>query len=246
MYDLKICLMFFATSVLKKNFTCKKNQKSEANMSKSIYSLLLSDDVVQQLDEVAASRGLSRSAVIDAILAEYTGVSNGDEKMRNVWQEMEKLLARTHTMHFVNNAQTNLAQIVTTLPFKYSPKIRYQLELSNKDDRICAITLNTRTQNPLLTTAFDNFYQRLAVLERQYLNNVSARYGNGKYVSVLFGSRNEPTDIACDVLEYVVTLDGMLRSWLNGDEQTVVNLFADYVAKHHGNRLSDDDSYLLR
>ncbi len=214
-------------------------------MSKSIYSLLLSDEVVHQLDMLAATRGLSRSAVIDAILADYAGVSNGDEKMRSVWQEMEKMLARTHTMHFVNNAQTNLAQIVTTLPFKYSPKIRYQLELSGKNDRICAITLNTRTQNPLLTTAFNNFYERLAVLERQYLNNVSARFGNGKYVSVLYGNKNEPTNVACEILEYVVTLDGMLRSWLNGDEQTVVNLFADYVAKHHGNRLSSDDSYLI-
>lgn len=232
---------------LGKRFSEKKRKISleEEKMAKSIYSLLLNDDVIAAVDATAVKKNMSRSAMIDTILSEYVGLQTGDRRIRGIWQEMENMLSRTHTMHFVNNAQLNLAQIITTLPFKYSPKIRYQLELSCSNSGICAISLNTRTQNKLLSVAFDNFYQRLATLEKQYLNNVTARYGNGKYVSVLRVSGNDLTRTACDILEYVVTLDGMLRAWIGGDENTVAMLFAEYAEKHICNRLGNDNSYLL-
>lgn len=214
-------------------------------MSKSIYSLLLSDDVVAAVDAMAAVRGLSRSAVVDSLLSECVGLQTGDVRMRNIWEEMDVMLARVSAMHFVNNAQINLAQIITSLPVKYSPKIRYQLELTEGERSVCAITLNTRTQNPLLTMAFDNFYQRLAALERQYLNNVTAHYGNGKYVSLLFVGGSDASQAAHEILEYVVTLDGMLRAWISGDETTVAELFAEYADSHRGNRLSSSNAYLL-
>lgn len=214
-------------------------------MSKGIYSLLLSDDVVAAVDAMAAVRGLSRSAVVDSLLSECVGLQTGDVRMRGIWDEMDAMLARVSAMHFVNNAQTNLAQIITSLPVKYSPKIRYQLELTDDERSACAITLNTRTQNPLLTMAFDNFYQRLAALEQQYLNNVTARYGNGKYVSLLYVGGSDSSQAAQEILEYVVTLDGMLRAWISGDESIVAELFAEYAERHRGNRLSSSNAYLL-
>ena len=40
-------------------------------MKKSVYSLVLSDDVVEAVDRAAYQNGLSRSAMVNQILADY-------------------------------------------------------------------------------------------------------------------------------------------------------------------------------
>ena len=42
-------------------------------MAKSIYSLLLDDDVIALVDRMAYAQGASRSALINRILAEHVG-----------------------------------------------------------------------------------------------------------------------------------------------------------------------------
>ena len=43
-----------------------------ADTDKNIYSLVLSDDVIDEIDSMARSAGLSRSAMVNQILAEKT------------------------------------------------------------------------------------------------------------------------------------------------------------------------------
>lgn len=202
-------------------------------MSKSIYSLLLTDDVAEAVGKVAAERNMSRSALIDAVLAEYVGVAHTDKLYRDVWKRMQGLFERMQTMSFVNNAQLSLAQVLTVLPFKYNPKVRYLLELSDQPHTVCTVTLNTRTQNPSLTAVLDTFYSRLAALEQRYLDDVGVVYGNGKYTCVLYGDNNDADKVAVEITEYVVTLDGMLRAYIGGDGELADKLFAEYVERHN-------------
>ena len=44
-------------------------------MAKSVYSLVLNDDVIELVDRVASANGLSRSNMIEKILALIAGVS---------------------------------------------------------------------------------------------------------------------------------------------------------------------------
>lgn len=205
----------------------------EKVMSKSIYSLLLTDNVIGALDRMAAKRNMSRSALIDEILSEHTGTANVDNMYRRVWQQTETLFDRMRTMQFVNNAQVSLAQVITSLPYKYNPKVRYCLELSDEPHTLCTITLSTRTQNPILSAVFGTFYRRLAQLEDMYLNNVGATYANGKYASVLYGDAADPEHTAAQIVEYIVTLDGMLRAYVCGDGDTSERLFVAYAARHN-------------
>lgn len=202
-------------------------------MAKSIYSLLLSDDAVRAIDRIASKRNMSRSAVIDEILSEHTGTANANNDFRKIWTEVEGLFARAETMHFVNNAQVNLAQVITSLPYKYNPKVRYMLELSDKPHTLCTITLNTRTQNPFLSAVFGTFYARLAQLEDRYLSNVSASVNGGKYVSVLYGEESDTADVSRQIVEYILTLDGMLRAFVCGDDDTTERLFVTYAMRHN-------------
>lgn len=202
-------------------------------MTKNIYSLLLSENSVRAIDKIAAKRNMSRSAVIDEILSRYTGTENSDNFFREIWSETESLFSRAETMKFVNNAQTNMAQVITSLPYKYNPKVRYTLELSDEPDVLCYVTLNTRTQNPLLSAVFGTFYARLAQLEDKYLDNVSAKMLDGKYVSVLHGQLSRTHETSLQITEYILTLDGMLRAFICGDEDTTERLFVAYAMRHN-------------
>ena len=54
-------------------------------MKKSVYSLVLSDDVVEAVDRAAYQNGLSRSAMVNQILADYVSYTTPEKRMREIF-----------------------------------------------------------------------------------------------------------------------------------------------------------------
>ena len=67
-------------------------------MSKSVYSLLLNDEVIHLLDNMARVNGLSRSNMVEKILANAVGYETPEIRANNIFLEIEKLLSRSNTM----------------------------------------------------------------------------------------------------------------------------------------------------
>ena len=61
-------------------------------MKKSVYSLVLSDDVVEAVDRAAYQNGLSRSAMVNQILADYVSYTTPEKRMREIFSQVESLL----------------------------------------------------------------------------------------------------------------------------------------------------------
>ena len=61
-------------------------------MKKSVYSLLLSDDFIGKIDELAAVSGVSRSVMVDRVLAHYLAEETVEMKMNGVFRRMEEML----------------------------------------------------------------------------------------------------------------------------------------------------------
>ena len=53
-------------------------------MSKSVYSLVLTDEIVRAIDSLAYRMNTSRSALIDRILAEKLSMQTPEIRMRNI------------------------------------------------------------------------------------------------------------------------------------------------------------------
>ena len=51
---------------------------------KSVYSIVLSDRVVEQVDALAYENGMSRSAMINHILAEQLSLTTPEQQMRSI------------------------------------------------------------------------------------------------------------------------------------------------------------------
>ena len=64
-------------------------------MNKSLYSLMLMDDVVKEVDKLALRAGTSRSNLVNQILAEYVSVSTPEKQIDSIFRSMEELLSRT-------------------------------------------------------------------------------------------------------------------------------------------------------
>ena len=61
-------------------------------MQKSVYSLVLMDDVVAAVDRLAYREGTSRSNMINRILAEYTQLSTPEQRMQDIFSAISAVL----------------------------------------------------------------------------------------------------------------------------------------------------------
>ncbi|MBR0365110.1 MAG: hypothetical protein IJH58_08140, partial [Clostridia bacterium] len=68
-------------------------------MGKSVYSLALSDEIIAEIDRLAYQNGTNRSGLINSILAEYLQFTTPEQRMREVFDRMEKLLLSTEAEH---------------------------------------------------------------------------------------------------------------------------------------------------
>ena len=62
-------------------------------MKKTLYSLMLNEEVVREIDRMAHRMGTNRSALINQILADYTSVVTPERRIENIFHEIEQLVA---------------------------------------------------------------------------------------------------------------------------------------------------------
>ena len=62
-------------------------------MSKSVYSVVLMDDVVDAVDRLAYEAGTNRSNMINRILAEYVQLATPEQRMQDIFSSIRMLSA---------------------------------------------------------------------------------------------------------------------------------------------------------
>ena len=62
-------------------------------MKKTLYSLVLNDEVVREVDALAHRMGTNRSNLINQILAEYVNYTTPEQRINEVLSAIEQLMA---------------------------------------------------------------------------------------------------------------------------------------------------------
>ena len=62
-------------------------------MKKTLYSLVLNDEVVREVDALAHRMGTNRSNLINQILAEYVNYTTPEQRINEVLYTIEQLMA---------------------------------------------------------------------------------------------------------------------------------------------------------
>ena len=87
-------------------------------MEKSMYSVILRDDLVGELDRLAFKNGVSRSVMLNKILSEYLDVETPEAQMERMFLKMEQFIGAVSGLRFINNASLAMAQVQSALHYR--------------------------------------------------------------------------------------------------------------------------------
>lgn len=188
-------------------------------MNKSIYSLVLSDDVVDAVDALARTEGMSRSAMINRILAERVAYTTPEMRLRDILQSLARSMNGEFMLAEPPTGSTLSAR--TSLKYRYKPTVKYSVEIySENGKRAGELRVSFRTQNAQLIADLMGFFRCWAALEQKYIadklsNDIVYTISDGRFERTLNMPRDHITDdeLGTAVAEYMAMFDGAMKAY---------------------------------
>lgn len=147
---------------------------------KSVYSIVLSDRIVEQVDRLAYQNGMSRSAMINHILAAKLSLVTPEQQMRSILSAVQALLQDGDALQLLPTIADGMLAVKAPVRFKYNPSVRYAVELRSTARGIAGeLRAAARTQSGSLTQALDRFF--LLFAQESGLDTGQTRVENGRF-----------------------------------------------------------------
>lgn len=197
-------------------------------MSKSIYSLVLNDEIVEIIDKMARINGMSRSNMIEKILADSIEFETPEKRAYNVFEEIENLISKTQTMRYLSQPSQYMASIMSALDYRYNPAIKYSVELFPNSDHLGQLKVTLRTQNTILIRLISDFYSLYSYIEKKYYNKTATFMFDGAKFTRLFDFPKvqiSTKELAKQLTLYVKDFDELLNVYFNNLTSSEKNLF---------------------
>ena len=204
-------------------------------MKKSVYSLVLMDDVVEAIDRLAYERNTNRSNLINQILAESVNFVTPEMKMRDIFTQLENILSES-CYQILDRSSDSMFALRSPIRYKYRPMVNYTIELFREPkDIVGRLKVSFRTSSRNFTDAVEDFFTRWMYMEGKYLHKVHpegvlASFENAKYVRGFLKVSDEheisENDIAAAIGEYIKVLDKCIKFYFEhlDDEELIENM----------------------
>ncbi|MCT4634397.1 MAG: hypothetical protein N4A76_16925 [Firmicutes bacterium] len=138
-------------------------------MKSSIYSLLVQDNLMEKVDDIALEKGMSRSQMVNEIFAEYLGISTPEYKINKVMDFICKEFLDTSSIRIMSNNKGSSIKLMTNIKYKYNPQLHYMLELKGKNkDKLATLKIQSRTQSKVFLDHLVKFFVLFTEIERIY------------------------------------------------------------------------------
>ena len=192
-------------------------------MKKTLYSLMLNEEVVREIDRMAHRMGTNRSALINQILADYTSVVTPERRIENIFHEIEQLVAPARDLVPFFAPHTTSMSLKSSLEYKYRPTVKYELELHGGDENsIGELTVLFRTQSEALIRAMTEFFRLWKRIEDTHLPAGTERqYAlyDGKFVRSIAPPTKDCTadELAQAISEYIQLFDRLMKGYVSGE-----------------------------
>ena len=214
-------------------------------MKKTMYSLILAEDVVNAVDKLADEEGTNRSNLINQILAEYVSVTTPEKRILDVFRRVESLMhgaGNELPVYFANH--DNTLSIKSSLAYRYRPTIRYEVELYRvPKGTIGELKVNFRTQAPELLAAMTEFFNLWRNMEEIYVTGllggkkIEYSLDENKWTRSLYLPKDgeyAPESVGTAISDYVRSFDRMMKKYLAGEYENAQALENDYLAALNG------------
>ena len=207
-------------------------------MNKSVYSLVLSDEIVQEIDRMAYEAGASRSAMINQILADYVRYTTPEKRMREVFSAIEQMLIGG-VFEPQLQPSDSMFSLRSALDYKYNPSVRYSVELyKNARPLLGELRVSVRSQNSALVLAMLQFFKLWTRIENNYIGRVECAMEDGRYLRKLRLSEDgkySNEQIGEGIAAYINLLDSALKRYFENIQEPAVavtsveKLYVNYI-----------------
>jgi hypothetical protein len=206
-------------------------------MKKTLYSLMLSEDVVQEIDNLAHRQGTNRSALVNQILAEYVDMVTPERRVQDIFRQISQILDSDRELvpYVPPNAMT--MSMKSSLQYRYRPTVKYSVELyRDRRESLGELSVVFRTQSEELLSAMSQFFRLWKQIEDElvlpYLPHPTqyALYPGRFTRSIAVPeNRNYSTgDMARAISAYVRLFDRLMKAYLGGS-MTAENVRSEYI-----------------
>ena len=193
-------------------------------MKKTLYSLMLSDEVVREVDAMAHRLGTNRSNLINQILAEYVDLVTPERRINDVLSTIEQLMRPAGDLvpFFAPNSFS--MSLKSSLEYKYRPTVKYEVELyRGGGEAIGGLDVVFRTQSAALIEALTRFFRLWKRIEDTHLRPLTG----AKHEYALFDGRFTRSlaapdrdcgaeELAGAISEYIKLFDRLMKNYLSG------------------------------
>ena len=193
-------------------------------MKKTLYSLVLNDEVVREVDALAHRMGTNRSNLINQILAEYVNYTTPEQRINEVLSAIEQLLAPSRDLVPFFSPNSYSMSLKSSLEYKYRPTVKYEVELyRGAGESIGELTVLFRTQSMALIQGMTEFFRLWKQIEDAHLRPMTgakidyALY-EGKFIRSIAAPDKDCTtqELASALSDYITLFDKLLKGYLAG------------------------------
>ena len=192
-------------------------------MKKTLYSLMLNEEVVREVDALAHRLGTSRSNLINQILAEYVNYTTPERRINDIFSALEQPISPSRELVPFFSPNSSTMSLKSSLQYKYRPTVKYELELHGGDENsIGELTVLFRTQSEALIRAMTEFFRLWKRVEDAHLPAGTERqYAlyDGKFVRSIAPPTKDCTadELAQAISEYIQLFDRLMKGYVSGE-----------------------------
>ena len=221
------------------NTSIKSNGRVRCKVKKTLYSLMLNDEVVREVDALAHRLGTNRSSLINEILAEYVNYTTPERRINDILSTIQELMQPSGDLIPFFAPHTYSMSLKSSLEYKYRPTIKYEVELyKGGEGAIGALSVLFRTQSPALIESMTDFFRLWKSIEDAHLarklgERIDYSLYEGKFVrSIMVPDRAcSSEELAKAIAEYIRLFDKLMKGWLTGryDAHAVEAAYYSYL-----------------
>lgn len=186
-------------------------------MKKAVYSLVLSEDVVDAVDRMAYARGTSRSNLINQLLAEAVGYVTPERRMAEILHTLSEQM--TGLFQLQEQATDGMLTIRSPLRYRYKPTIRYRVELYRQPEHAIGVMhASFRTQNQALINEAESFFELWSQLECAHglCGKEEYKVADGcwdRRFGIKAGQEASSQEIGAAIGQYIKRVDAALKAY---------------------------------
>jgi len=193
-------------------------------MKKTLYSLMLNDEVVREVDALAHRLGTNRSNLINQILAEYVNYVTPERHINDVLSAIRDRMAPSRELvpFFAPNSMS--MSVKSSLEYKYRPTVKYEVGLNKGgEETLGDITVLFRTQSPELIRAMTEFFRLWIRIEQLHLlprvgGEIRYSVADGRFSRSISRPERDCTaeQLANVISDYIQLFDKLMKHYLAG------------------------------